>query len=394
VTALQGDIRGHPNLTLRNPGARTEPGARPGALALTRSAPAARVAHVEELSLLRMAAQRLVGPRAGSAAEAVRWLTAVQAQDLPGALLSVALRSAGGSRATVSAALDAGEVVRSWPMRGTLHLTAAEDLRWMLDLLGPRVLAGTATRRAALELTDVDVERAREVAVAALHGGRRLGRAELLAAIADGGVSTAGQRGYHLLWYLAQTGSLVLGPTRDGEQLFVLLDEWLPATRPRERDEALGELALRYFTSHGPATVKDLARWAGIGVREVRAGLAVAAPQLERLSVEATEHWLDPSTPGRLAAARAEAEAVHLLPGFDELVLGYADRSCTVPPEFADRIVPGNNGMFRATAVHAGTVVGVWRTGRGKARPIELEPFADLPADVTAAVQERYAELP
>ena len=349
---------------------------------------------MDDLSLLRMAAQWLVGPRAESPTEAVRWLTAVQAQDLPGALTSVALRTCRGSRAGVLAALDAGEVVRSWPMRGTLHLTAAEDLGWMLELLGPRVLAGAATRRAALEITEADTERARELAVAALQGGRRLSRAELLAAIADGGVSTAGQRGYHLLWYLAQTGTLVLGPTRDGDQLFVLLDEWVPAPRLLDREAGLAELALRFFRSHGPATVKDLARWGGLGLRDVRAGLAMAADRLERLEVDGTEHWLDPETPDRLAAARAEAEAVHLLPGFDELVLGYADRSCTVPPEFAGRIVPGNNGMFRATAVHAGTVVGVWRTGRGAARPIDLEAFTDLPADVLAAVQERYAALP
>jgi len=212
---------------------------------------------VSELSLLRMAAQRLVGPPAGTPAEAVRWLTCVQAQDLPGALLSVALRSPGG-RTAVTAALDAGEVVRSWPMRGTLHLTAAEDLPWPLDLLGVRVLAGAATRRAALEITAADVERARELAVASLHGGRRLRRAGLLAAIAAGGVSTAGQRGYHLLWYLAQTGTLVLGPTEDGDQQFVLLDEWVPTPRRLDREEALGELALRFFRSHGPATVKDL----------------------------------------------------------------------------------------------------------------------------------------
>jgi hypothetical protein len=349
---------------------------------------------VNHLSGLRMTAQRLIGPRASTPAEAVRRLTAVQAQDLPGALTSVALRTAGGSRAAVEAALDAGEVVRSWPMRGTLHLTAAEDLRWMLALLGPRVLAGSATRRAALELTDDDVERARGLAVGSLTGGRRLTRAELLTALADGGVSTAGQRGYHLLWYLSQTGTLVLGPMQQGEQLFVLLDEWLPATPPRDRDEALGELALRFFTGHGPATVKDLVRWAGVRVRDVTAGLAIAAPHLERLDVDGTAHWMDPATPDRLAAARAEAEDVHLLPGFDELVLGYADRSCTVPPEFADRIVPGNNGMFRATVVSGGRVVAVWRAGRGKARPIELEPFTELPADVLTAVQQRYAALP
>ncbi|MCZ2836826.1 winged helix DNA-binding domain-containing protein [Modestobacter sp. VKM Ac-2985] len=347
-----------------------------------------------ELAQLRMAAQRLIGERCPTPAEAVRWSTAVQGQDLPGALTSVALRTVGGTRAAVQAALDAGEVVRSWPMRGTLHLTAAEDLPWMLELLGPRVLAGASARRAALGITDAEIERARELAVDALSGGGRSSRAELLAAISTGGVPTTGQRGYHLLWYLSQTGTLVLGPTADGDQQFVLLDEWVPSPRSLEREEALGELALRFFTSHGPAAVPDLVRWAGVLVRDVKAGLAIAAPQLERLVVDGTEHWLDPATPARLAAARAEADGVHLLPGFDELVLGYADRSCTVPAAFADRIVPGKNGVFRATAVHRGRVVGVWRVGRGKARAIELEPFTELPATVLAAVQERYAELP
>ncbi|MGY1845494.1 winged helix DNA-binding domain-containing protein [Modestobacter sp. SYSU DS0875] len=347
-----------------------------------------------ELALLRLAAQRLIGQAAQTPTDAVRELTCVQGQDLPGALLSVALRSAPGTRAAVTAALDAGRVVRSWPMRGTLHLTAAEDLPWLLDLLGPRALAGAAARRASLGITDAETEQARVLAVAALDGGRSSSRADLLAALAAGGVPTTGQRGYHLLWYLSQTGTLVLGPTADGDQQFVLLDEWVPAPRRLERDAALGELALRYFRGHGPATVKDLARWAGCTMADVKAGLATARPQLASLTVDGVEHLMDPSTPERLAAARAEADGVVLLPGFDELVLGYADRSCTVPAEHANRIVPGGNGMFRPTVVHAGTVVGVWRTGRTKDRPLELEPFGELPAEVVAAVEARHAALP
>jgi hypothetical protein len=244
---------------------------------------------MDELSLLRMAAQRLVGPPAASPLEAVRLLTAVQGQELPGALLSVALRS-GSTRAQVAAALDDGSVVRSWPMRGTLHLTAAEDLPWMLDLLTERAVRGVEKRRAIVELTEADVERAREVAVAALTGGGAMSRAELLAALAAGGVPTAGQRGYHLLWWLSQTGSLVMGPTRDGDQLFVLLDEWVPAPRRLDREEALGELVLRYFRGHGPATVKDLTRWAYCTVGDVKAGLALVRAQLDSVTVGGTEH--------------------------------------------------------------------------------------------------------
>ena len=348
-----------------------------------------------DLALLRLVAQRVAGPPPATATEAVRLLTCVQGQDLPGALTSVALRTAARTRPGVEAALDAGEVVRSWPMRSTLHLVPAEDLHWLLELCGPRVLAGAAKRRAVLGLTETDTERAREVVTAALRGGRRCGRKELLAVLADGGVDVTGQRGYHLLWYLAQTGTLCLGPTAGGEQAFVLLDEWVTAPRRLDRDAALAELALRYFRGHGPATVADLARWAGLTVTDVRAGVAAVRDRLATVQVDGREHLLAPETADLLATHRAEAAGLFLLPGFDEFVLGYADRSCAVPPEFADRIVPGGNGVFRPTVVHRGRVLGTWAwQGRGAARRVVATPFTTFPDEVAAGIPAVAAALP
>lgn len=348
-----------------------------------------------DLALLRLVAQRVAGPPPATATEAVRLLTCVQGQDLPGALTSVALRTAARTRPGVEAALDAGEVVRSWPMRSTLHLVPAEDLHWLLELCGPRVLAGAAKRRAVLGLTETDTERAREVVTAALRGGRRCGRRELLAVLADGAVDVTGQRGYHLLWYLAQTGTLCLGPMAGGEQAFVLLDEWVTAPRRLDRDAALAELALRYFRSHGPATVADLARWAGLTVTDVRAGVAAVRDRLAAVQVDGREHLLAPETADLLAAHRAEAAGLFLLPGFDEFVLGYADRSCAVPPEFADRIVPGGNGVFRPTVVHRGRVLGTWAwQGRGAGRTVVATPFTTFPDEVAAAIPAAAAALP
>ncbi|MCA0144230.1 winged helix DNA-binding domain-containing protein [Blastococcus sp. LR1] len=333
---------------------------------------------LQDVALMRLVAQGLAGPPSPDAAGAVRALAAVQGQDLPGAITSVALRTAGRRRDDVLAAMDAGTVVRSWPMRGTLHLLAAEDLPWMLELLGPRALAGLAKRRAALELTEAEAERARGTVVGALSGGRRLFRAALLAAIGDGGVATTGQRGYHLLWFLAQTGTLCLGPTDGGDQQFVLLDEWVREPRRLAREEALGELALRYFRGHGPATVADLVRWAGSTVRDVRAGIAVAGDGLIRLDVEGTEYLLDPATPDLLAAHREDARAVRLLPGFDEFLLGYADRSAALDPAFAERICPGRNGVFAPTVVVDGRVAGTWRwSGSGRRRAATAALFAE-----------------
>jgi hypothetical protein len=348
-----------------------------------------------EVALLRLAAQRVVGPRFDSPVDAVRWLTAMQAQNYAGALTSVALRSRSRARADVEAALDAGDVVRSWPMRGTLHLVAAEDLQWMLRLLAPRVVSASRGRRSGLGLTEAQLEQAREVTVAALSAAGRMRRADLFAAWNRAGLATTGQRGVHILGFLAMTGTVVLGPTRGNEQLLVLTETWIRQPRHLERDEALGELALRYFRSHGPATSADLKRWGNLVAADVRVGLDVARPQLRSLHVGGTEHLMDPETPTVLQAARAEAMGVHLLPGFDEYVLGYGDRGAQLDPAHAQLVVPGGNGMFKSTVVSEGQIVGTWgKSGRGVSQTIEATPFTSFTADVSAALPHLYATLP
>ena len=350
---------------------------------------------LHEVALLRLVAQRIAGPRPDTPAQVVHRLGAVQGQDLPGALLSVALRTAEGTRTDVEAALDAGEVVRSWPMRGTLHLVVADDLPWLIGLLGPRVLAGAPARRAQLGITDASIEQARLLAVEALTGRKRLPRKQLLAALAAGGVDIAGQRGYHLLWYLSQSATLCLGPMDDGEQCFVLMDEWIGTPPARAPEEAVAELADRFFRGHGPATVKDLARWAGIRISEARAALAAARGGLARLEVDGNEYFLDPETPDLLAGCREAARGTFLLPGFDEFVLGYGDRSAVLDPAFADRIVPGGNGMFRPTVVHDGRIVGTWQwTGRGAERTVTATPFTTFAQEVAEAVPRLAAVVP
>ncbi|WP_127125309.1 winged helix DNA-binding domain-containing protein [Georgenia sp. SYP-B2076] len=360
---------------------------------------------LREVALLRLVAQRIAGPGLPTATEVVRWLTAMQAQDYPGALASVALRTAGrapGANADrdagIEAALDCGAVVRSWPMRGTLHLVPAEDLGWMLSLTTDRLLAGAARRRAQLGIDEAMIDRAGQLAHDALEGGRSTSRAELMAVWDDAGLLGVKQRGYHLLWTLSQKGLTCFGPTGGAEQRIVLLDEWVPHPRRLSRDEALGEWVLRYFRGHGPATRKDFMWWTKLTAAEAKVGLAVAREHLERVEVDGVEHLMDPATPALLDAARGAAGGVFLLPGFDELLLGYQDRSATLPPAFAERIVPGGNGMFRPTVVAGGTVVGAWRrTGTGARRRIEAEPFARFTKQVERAVPrlaEAYPALP
>ncbi|MDQ1486058.1 MAG: hypothetical protein QOJ62_1751, partial [Actinomycetota bacterium] len=311
------------------------------------------------------------------------------------AVASVALRTRAATRAPVLAALDAGEVVRSWPMRGTLHFVAAEDLPWILALTTDRLLKAAATRRAQLGLDFPLIERARELAVAELSGGRRLRRDALLQVWEKAGLLSVKQRSYHFIWHLAQTGILCFGPTEQGEQCLVLSDEWIANPRRLQRDEALGEWALRYFRSHGPATVKDFAWWTKLVAADVKAGIAIARPQLERVVGDGIEYYMDPSTPALLEENRRQARGVFLLPGFDEYLLGYQDRTAALAPEFGQRVVPGGNGMFLSTVVASGEVVGTWkRSGTGSRRTIVATPFAAFTSSVAKAVPRVYDSFP
>lgn len=351
------------------------------------------------MGLLRLVAQGLVGVHPGTTVDdVVPRLTAVQAQDLPGALVSVALRTASRSCADVVAALDAGRVVRTWPMRGTLHLVAADDLRWLLATTAGASLARAARRREQLGIDERTVARATDAATAALSpdgspGG--LTRAALLQVWEDAGLQTAGGHGYHLLAHLAQTGHLCLGPVEGREQLVVLVDSHVPGGRDLTGDDALGELALRYLRGHGPATLADLVRWTGLTVRQARTGVARARGHLAVLDVDGTEHLMDADLPDRLAGCRAEAEAVLLLPGFDEYLLGYAERGAVLDPAHLELVVPGRNGVFRPTVVDAGRVVGTWRHGTRRDEPaVVAEPFTTFAAHVVEALPDLHARLP
>lgn len=348
----------------------------------------ARRASVSEVGLLRLVALGLVAAPDDDVAGAVRRLGAVQAQDLPGAVTSLALRTRRRARDAVVAACDAGTVVRSWPMRGTLHLVPAEDLGWMLPLGTRRPQVQAARRRGELGLTDADVDRAGALALEAVPATRDA----LFAAWARAGIDPAQGRGYHLLAALAAAGLLCFGPFDDGgEPLVVDVARWIPAPRRPERDEALGEWARRYFRSHGPATRQDFLRWTGLPAADVDTGLAVARPELARRDVDGTEYLLDPAVPDLLAAHRRAALGVHLLPGFDEFVLGYGRRDDVLEPAHLDRIVPGGNGVFRATVVHRGRIVGTWAAPR---RRLEVTPFGTLDDRTEAAVARAHARLP
>jgi hypothetical protein len=324
----------------------------------------------------------------GDVAGIVTWFGAMQAQDMGSGLWSLGARIPGSTVGDVQAALERREAIRTWPMRGTVHLVPPRDARWMLDLMGVRALSGAAARRETLGLDERTADRGVEVLAEALAGGGRLTRAECLKALADAGVTSSGQFGYHLLWYASQRGVTCIAPHVGSEQTFVLLDEWVPDPVRPERDEALGMIAHRYFRSHGPTTRQDFAGWTGLTATDAKRGIAVAGDTLTTVRMDGAEMVVDPAL---LDAVPGDVDDLVILPGFDEYLLGFKDRSMMLDAEHKQAIIPGGNGIFQATIVRGGRVIGTWkRTTTKKNTVIEVRSLIDLSAAERARVDAAF----
>jgi hypothetical protein len=303
----------------------------------------------------RLSNQGLTARRAESPGELVRWLGAVQAQDFAAALWALGQRLPELGEAAIEAAIADRSIVRTWPMRRTLHFVPGEDARWMLRLLASRQVRGSWGRYRQLGLDEAAMTRSARILDRALGRGA-LTRAESYAALAKGGVDPGGQRGIHVLSHLSQEGLLCLGPRRERQPTFVLLEAWLPAGRDLSGDEALSTLAARYFASHGPATLRDFAWWTGLNLRDSKRAVEAAGPRLEPAGHET---WIAADS---APAPRRRARAA-LLPPWDEYLVAYRDRSAATAHLRGPRANPLRL-LGSPLVVIDGTVRGSWRRER------------------------------
>jgi hypothetical protein len=328
-----------------------------------------------EILALRLRSQRIDPVGATDPADVVRHLLATQAQDFGQALWAVGARSKSAVRSDVLASLASGAVVRTMPMRGTLHFVASEDLRWMLAVTAQRTLQSATTRFAQLGLDAATLDRVEELTRNALAGGTSLSRDEYLTMLAAGGVAPDGQRGYHIIFQLSQRAIVCWGPPAGTQQALVLVDDWIAPTPERDRAEAVQSFALRYFASHGPATERDLAWWTKLPLGDVREAIAGLGDQLTALTLDGVDYLIASSALDGVTLEGASPGAkVFVLPGFDEYLLGYQDRALVLEAEHSWRIVPGNNGIFLPMIVSRGEIVGGWRRN-AKTKALEPEHF-------------------
>lgn len=314
------------------------------------------------LSLLRLRCQQISSHDFEKAQELVSWMGAMQAQDYSMARWAVGLRIAGSSQASVQHAIDKGELIRTHVMRPTWHLVSSKDVRWMLDLTTAHIKPSLASRHKELGLTTGILRKATKTMEQALAGGE-LTRDELVEHLKSQKIVTRDQRFSHMLLWAELEKAICSGPVKGKKNTYALFDQRVPAGNTLTRDEALRELATRYFQSHGPATLHDFSNWSGLPMPDARKAIEFIRDKFHAETIDSKTYWFKQigSTP---AAKNASA---YLLPAFDEFIIGYKDRSAVVLAKHKSAVI-GINGIFWPIIVINGMVTGLWKRNAVKDR--------------------------
>lgn len=352
---------------------------------------------------MHLRAQSLEPRRADATAgvaHVVRSLCGVQAQEPAAADLAVRARCAGLVAADLERArIHDRSVVRTWAMRGTLHLVATEDLARLLSLLGPIFIAASARRRAALGLDDDLCAQGIRAMRDILAAQGPLTRAELVERLTARGIHLIGQARPHLISRAALEGVICFGPDRGAEPTHVLLDDWVAHRRAVSRDAALAELARRYLAAYGPAAVEDLATWSGVTIRDARRGWERIADELIAVATADNATWMLKERAGVLWTGWLDEPPpvrppiVRLLPRYDTYLLGYRRRDGIVAPQFAKRINAGG-GIVHPTLLVDGCAVGTWSGMRRRdCFDVVVKPFGGLVPTVQPGIEAEVADV-
>ena len=323
-------------------------------------------------------------------ADIARAIGGAQAQDERAGTLAFRARSRRLTAADVTRAREEERsLVRTWAMRSTVHLLAADDLPWLLPFFEPAMEANSRLRLEQLGMPAAKQERGLEALRRALEAEGVLARADVVERLRGARVALDERTRFHMFRLATVTGIAVQGPHVGAQPSLALARNWLGERPAHDRDAALAELARRYLAAFGPATEADFAGWAGLGLRDVRSALGLIAAELTELRLGERPAW----TLKRRARRTPAGPIVRLLPAFDTYLMGYRDRDFFVAPELWPEIGPGG-GVLRATIVRDGVALGTWRSPRiAGAIRVELAPFRKLDRETIAAIEAEVTDI-
>ncbi|GAA0195091.1 winged helix DNA-binding domain-containing protein [Fulvivirga kasyanovii] len=342
---------------------------------------------LKEIATKRLAGQQIQNSAYRSAREVVAYMGAMQAQDFAMSKWAVGLRCS-QTLEQVEAAMDKGEIIRTHLLRPTWHLVAAEDLHWILELTALQLLSSMSSRHRQLELDAKIINKSNDIIVNALADKEYLSREELVKKISDAGIAVDANRSSHLLFLAEQEALICSGRSIGNKTTYALLSRRVERKRTLTREEALAELTLRYFKSHGPATLQDFIWWSGLLITDAKKGFEMVKKDLDSVVNDeetywfSEEHTLNEINPG-----------LHLIPAFDEFIISYKDRRAVLSEKHQQKVI-SKNGIFWPVVVLDGQVAGLWkRTIKKDKVHVEVDFFKQVSKQVKKETEEKAREF-
>jgi hypothetical protein len=325
---------------------------------------------LNELSPVRLSHQQITDHHFENPEDVVSWMGAMQAQDFNMAKWAVALRLPSATHAIIQNAFDKGEIIRTHAMRPTWHFISRKDVSWMLDLTAPQIRTSARSRHKELELTPVILKKSLKALEKILAGVSHMTRDELVAALEKNRIVTGGQRAAHILLWAELEKIICSGPTVGKKNTYALFQKRVKDEITLTRDEALMNLAMRHFQSHGPATLQDFVNWSFLPIADARKAIEFIRNDFTSEKLGSQTYWFKD-----WKLSKAQVERLHLLPAFDEYIIGYKDRSACLPAKHKSTVI-SINGIFWPVIVLDGIVIGLWKKTRAKDRvKIEFKFF-------------------
>jgi hypothetical protein len=342
---------------------------------------------LQDISSLRLINQQIAGSKFTTAKDVVDWMGAMQAQDYSMAKWAVGLRVPGSTEKTIESAIDNGEIIRTHVLRPTWHFVSPDDIYWMLSLTAPQIRSAMRSRDKQLELDRVVYSKSNSILEKALAGGNHLTREEIAIKFNASGINTSENRLSHILMQAELEQIICSGKSKNNKITYALLAESVPHKNILNRDESLSKLANTYFSSHGPATLKDFAWWSGLSVSDSRKALEMVKSNFVSEIIGEEIYWFTNSSP----VSPTDKNAIFMLPAFDEFIISYKDRTAALIFE-NHRTAVSNNGIFRPVIVQSGMVTGIWkRTSINKRIILETNFFQTPPSQSREMIADAFS---
>jgi hypothetical protein len=310
----------------------------------------------DDISVLRFNNQHIADSKFNSVKDIASWMGAMQAQDFNMSKWAYGIRLNNLKVTSINDAINSGEIVRSHLLRPTWHFVSADDIYWISELTAPQIKSAAKSREKQLGLDETVIRKSYSVLEKSLRVGGHLTRQEIISDLRKAGIETDNNRASHLLIRAETEGIICSGKLKEYKQTYTLLPEWIPRTKTLNRDEALKELALRYFTSHGPATLNDFNWWSGLSIRDSRQALDSVKSELCSEVMENNTYWF--ASPSETSEPRTDE--VFLLPAYDEFIISYRDRTASLKLVNHKKAV-SDNGIFYPVIIRNGQVIGTWK---------------------------------